>query len=167
MSAWKTLLAGIFLALALGSLQAKEAVPLADDPVAEKRLMAISAELRCLVCQNQNIADSNAELAQDLRREIRGMIQEGQSDRQIMDFMVARYGDFVLYRPPVKTNTFLLWFGPLLILVVGLGALLRYLRRRNQSAGVRAASDLSEADRQRAESLLQAARPSETKDSAQ
>ncbi|MCH2219517.1 MAG: cytochrome c-type biogenesis protein CcmH [Dechloromonas sp.] len=82
---------------------------LADDPVAEKRLTKLSEELRCLVCQNQNIADSNAELAQDLRREIRGMIKEGKSDKEIIDFMVARYGDFVLYRPPVQGNTLLLW----------------------------------------------------------
>ena len=82
---------------------------LAADPVAEKRLLALSEELRCLVCQNQNIADSNAELAQDLRREIRGMIAAGKSDKEIIDFMVVRYGDFVLYRPPVQGNTLLLW----------------------------------------------------------
>ena len=103
---------------------------LADDPVAEKRLTKLSEELRCLVCQNQNIADSNAELAQDLRREIRGMIKEGKSDKEIIDFMVARYGDFVLYRPPVQGNTLLLWVGPIALLIFGLSALIAYQRRR-------------------------------------
>ncbi|MDD2884368.1 MAG: cytochrome c-type biogenesis protein CcmH [Dechloromonas sp.] len=109
--------------------EVKEAA-LAADPVAEKRLQALSAELRCLVCQNQTIADSNAELAVDLRREIRGMIAAGQTDGQIVDFMVNRYGDFVLYRPPVKGITLLLWAGPIAMLLIGLFALHRYLRRR-------------------------------------
>lgn len=102
----------------------------AADPVAEKRLQSLSEELRCLVCQNQTIADSNAELAQDLRREIRGMIKAGQSDQQIIDFMVARYGDFVLYRPPVKGITLLLWGGPVALLLFGVLALRSYLKRR-------------------------------------
>lgn len=109
--------------------QATEAA-IANDPVAEKRLAKLSEELRCLVCQNQNIADSNAELAQDLRREIRGMIKNGKSDKEIIDFMVARYGDFVLYRPPVQGNTLLLWGGPIVLLIVGILALIRYQRRR-------------------------------------
>ena len=92
---------------------AEEAAPLAADPVAEKRLLELSNELRCLVCQNQTIADSNAELAVDLRREIRGMIQAGKTNPEIIDFMVVRYGDFVLYRPPVKGITLLLWGGPI------------------------------------------------------
>ncbi len=103
---------------------------LAADPVAEKRLQVLSEELRCLVCQNQTIADSNAELAQDLRREIRTMIRDGKSDKEIVDFMVVRYGDFVLYRPPVKGITLLLWGGPLALLLLGLLILVRYLRRR-------------------------------------
>ena len=103
---------------------------LAADPVAEKRLQALSEELRCLVCQNQTIADSNAELAQDLRREVRGMIKDGKSDQQIIDFMVTRYGDFVLYRPPVKGITLLLWGGPVALLILGLIMLVRYQRRR-------------------------------------
>ena len=102
----------------------------AADPVAEKRLQGLSEELRCLVCQNQTIADSNAELAVDLRREIRGMIANGKSDKEIVDFMVDRYGDFVLYRPPVKGITLLLWGGPIVLLVFGILALLRYLRQR-------------------------------------
>jgi cytochrome c-type biogenesis protein CcmH len=125
---------------------------IAADPVTEKRLQHLSEELRCLVCQNQNIADSNAELAQDLRREIRGMIQAGKSDKEIIDFMVARYGDFVLYRPPVKGITLLLWGGPVALLLLGLFVLLRYLRQR----ATRMADDrpLSAADAGRADALL-------------
>ncbi|MBL8429550.1 MAG: cytochrome c-type biogenesis protein CcmH [Dechloromonas sp.] len=103
---------------------------LATDPVAEKRLQKLSEELRCLVCQNQTIADSNAELAQDLRREVRTMIKDGKSDKEIIDFMVVRYGDFVLYRPPVKGITLLLWGGPVSLMLLGLFVLQRYLRRR-------------------------------------
>jgi len=120
------------LCLAVTGAQASSAweAALAADPVAEKRLQALSRELRCLVCQNETIADSNAELAVDLRREIRGMIRDGRSDHEIIDFMVVRYGDFVLYRPPVKGLTLLLWGGPALLLLVSLGALFAYLRRR-------------------------------------
>ena len=102
----------------------------AADPVAEKRLQGLSEELRCLVCQNQTIADSNAELAQDLRREIRGMIKDGKTDKEIVDFMVVRYGDFVLYRPPFKGITLLLWGGPIMLMLFGVSALVAYLRRR-------------------------------------
>ena len=125
---------------------------LAADPVAEKRLQDLSTELRCLVCQNQTIADSNAELAQDLRREIRGMIKDGKSDKEIIDFMVVRYGDFVLYRPPVKAITLLLWGGPIALLLLGLFVLQRYLRQRAR----RMADDrpLSAAEAGRAEALL-------------
>lgn len=130
---------------------------LAADPVAEKRLQELSAELRCLVCQNQNIADSNAELAQDLRREIRGMIKDGKSNGEIIDFMVTRYGDFVLYRPPLKASTLLLWGGPLLLLIGGMLALRAYLRRR----GLRLADEkpLSSEEIRRAEALLQENEP--------
>lgn len=107
---------------------------LAADPVAEKRLQHLSEELRCLVCQNQTIADSNAELAQDLRHEIRGLIKAGKSDKEIIDFMVVRYGDFVLYRPPVKGITLLLWGGPVALTLLGLFILVRYLRRRATAA---------------------------------
>ncbi len=126
---------------------------LAADPVAEKRLQALSKELRCLVCQNETIADSNAELAVDLRREIRGMIKNGQSDSQIIDFLVARYGDFVLYRPPVKGNTFLLWGGPIAMRLLGLLTLRNYLRRRSTRMGAQEAP-LSAEEAQRAEALL-------------
>ena len=124
----------------------------AADPVAEKRLQGLSEELRCLVCQNQTIADSNAELAVDLRREIRGLIRAGKSDAEIIDFMVVRYGDFVLYRPPVKGITLLLWGGPLALLVIGLIALQRYLRRR--AARLADEAPLSADDARRADALL-------------
>lgn len=125
---------------------------LAADPVAEKRLQHLSEELRCLVCQNQTIADSNAELAQDLRHEIRGLIKAGKSDKEIIDFMVVRYGDFVLYRPPVKGITLLLWGGPVALMVIGLFILVRYLRRR----ATRIADDqpLSADETSRADALL-------------
>ena len=124
----------------------------AADPVAEKRLQKLSEELRCLVCQNQTIADSNAELAQDLRREVRGMIKDGKSDKEIVDFMVTRYGDFVLYRPPVKGTTLLLWGGPIALMLLGLFALQRYLRQR--ATRINEAKPLSADETSRAEALL-------------
>ena len=152
----RTLIVTFVFASFLGSTAATASstteAAIAADPVAEKRLQHLSEELRCLVCQNQNIADSNAELAQDLRREIRGMIQAGKSDKEIIDFMVVRYGDFVLYRPPVKGITLLLWGGPLVLLLLGLFVLQRYLRQRAR----RMADDrpLSAAEAGRAEALL-------------
>ena len=125
---------------------------LAADPVAEKRLQHLSEELRCLVCQNQTIADSNAELAQDLRREIRGMIKDGKTDKEIIDFMVVRYGDFVLYRPPVKGITLLLWGGPVALMLLGLVVLVRYLRRR--AARITDDRPLSADETSRADALL-------------
>ena len=132
-------------------LHAKEAAPLAQDEAAERRLNAISSELRCLVCQNESLAGSNAELAHDLRREIRGMIQAGQSDSEIMDFMVSRYGDFVRYRPPLKGTTLLLWFGPGVLLIGGPGAFFLHLRRRNRRIGT---SALSVDEQRQADQLL-------------
>jgi cytochrome c-type biogenesis protein CcmH len=111
---------------------ANEAAPVADDPLLEARMLAITAELRCLVCQNQSIADSHADLAVDLRRQVREMLVKGASNQQIIDYMTARYGDFVLYRPPVKKTTALLWFGPPVLLLVGLGLLYGVLRRRSR-----------------------------------
>lgn len=119
------------LALSTPALHAGEAAPAAADPALEKRVMALSHELRCLVCQNQTIADSNADLAVDLRNQVRQKMREGASDREIIDYMTARYGDFVLYRPPVKATTLVLWFGPLLLMVWGLWALFRRLRDRS------------------------------------
>ena len=124
------LIFALFFASTATAVDSATEAALAADPVAEKRLQHLSEELRCLVCQNQTIADSNAELAQDLRREIRGMIKAGKSDKEIIDFMVVRYGDFVLYRPPVKGITLLLWGGPVALMLLGLFVLIRYLRRR-------------------------------------
>ena len=126
-------LAALVCLMAGNPLLAKEAAPLAQDEATEKRLVAISSELRCLVCQNESLSGSNAELAHDLRREIRSQIAAGRSDGEIRDFMVSRYGDFVLYRPPLKATTLLLWFGPGLFFVGGLVALIRYLGRRNSA----------------------------------
>lgn len=141
----------MLFALVTGSVFAGEAAPLAADEVVEKRLMAISEELRCLVCQNESLAASQADLANDLRREIRKMIGEGKTDREILDFMVARYGDFVRYRPPVKPTTWALWGGPFILLAGGLGALVFFLRRRNR---MEAPPVLSEEQRRRAAALL-------------
>ena len=111
---------------------ANEAAPAAADPALEARMLAITAELRCLVCQNQTIADSHADLAQDLRQQIREMLAQGKSERQILDYMTDRYGDFVLYRPPFKATTALLWIGPALLMVGALGSLAVVLRRRQR-----------------------------------
>ena len=119
----------IMFALVAAAGFAKEAVPLAEDPVVEQRLIAISEEMRCLVCQNESLAGSRAELAQDLRRELRELIREGRSDEDIKQFMVSRYGDFVLYRPPVRPSTWLLWGGPFVLLIGALALFVRYLRR--------------------------------------
>ena len=137
--------------LSFGCVIANEAAPLADDPVTEQRLISISEEMRCLVCQNESLAGSRSDLANDLRREIRILIKEGKSDDQIRTFMVERYGDFVLYRPPVKPVTWLLWIGPFVILVLGIAGLLMYLRRRNSSVPNVA---LTDADNQRIDALL-------------
>jgi cytochrome c-type biogenesis protein CcmH len=150
----KRLLVLLLAALACTLALAKEAAPLADDPVVEQRLIAISEEMRCLVCQNESLAGSRAELAQDLRRELRELIRAGKSDAEIKEFMVSRYGDFVLYRPPVKPTTWLLWAGPFVLMIGGVIALLVYLRRRGQAvAGGDAA--LSDDDRRRVQALLQ------------
>jgi cytochrome c-type biogenesis protein CcmH len=121
----------------------------AEESALEKRIMHIASELRCLVCQNQSLADSNADLAQDLRNTIREQLQAGKSEKDVVAFMVERYGDFVLYRPPLKASTVLLWFGPLLLVALGDGLLARRLLRRRA-----AEPELSEADRARAARLL-------------
>jgi cytochrome c-type biogenesis protein CcmH len=133
-SGWRALVLSALLACAVGAVLANEAAPASADPVLEARVMKLSSELRCLVCQNQTIADSHADLAVDLRRQVREMLQAGQSEQQVIDFMTARYGDFVLYRPPFKPLTALLWVGPVLMVVVGLGTLFVVLRRRSRLA---------------------------------
>ena len=121
----------LMLAFALPA-GAKEAQTLATNPEIEARVMAIAVELRCLVCQNQTIADSHADLAVDLRRQIREMLERGQSDDQVRAYMTERYGDFVLYKPPFKPTTALLWAGPGVLLVAALSTLFLILRRRQR-----------------------------------
>ena len=148
-------IAGLLVSLCILPAQASSTyeAAVATDPVAEKRLQALSRELRCLVCQNETIADSNAELAVDLRREIRGMIQEGRSDNEILEFMVTRYGDFVLYRPPVKAITLLLWGGPIVLLLIAVLSLRSYLKRRSILVA-KTDKPLSAEETRRAEALL-------------
>ena len=139
--------------LAMVSLAAfaKEAAPAADDPVLEKRLMALAADLRCLVCQNQTLAESPAGLADDLKNEMRAQMRRGASDQEVIDYLVARYGDFVLFRPPLKATTLGLWFGPAILLVIAIIAVWRSLARRRRGVVDR---PLTEAGRARAEALL-------------
>ena len=132
------LLLGLMLA---GVVLAKEAPTVAADPLLEKRAMVLAEELRCLVCQNQSLADSNAELAIDLKRQIREQVKAGKSDSQVIDYMVERYGDFVLYRPPFKASTAVLWVGPFLLLLAAVIGLFVTLARRRRTAEDRALSD--------------------------
>ena len=143
----KRLAALLLLAMAFTLGWAKEAVPLAEDPVVEQRLVAISEEMRCLVCQNESLSASRSELAQDLRRELRTLIRQGKSDAEVMDYLVARYGDFVRYRPPLKPTTWLLWGGPLLFVLIGFGALAWHLRHRRQVDAALSADEQDEARR--------------------
>jgi len=131
---------------------AKEALPAAEDPALEQRLMRLAKELRCLVCQNESLADSHADLAADLRNQIRDQMRAGQSDEQIKSWLTQRYGDFVLYRTPVKSTTVVLWFGPFVLLLAGLAGLFLYLRRRRTRVSQLA---LTPEDRARAQALLQ------------
>jgi len=112
---------------------AGEAKELAADPVLEKRMIGLAERLRCLVCQNESLASSHAELAEDLRREVREQMSKGKDDQEIIDYLVARYGDFVLYEPPMKSYTVLLWFGPFALLLIGAGVLVFQLRKRRQT----------------------------------
>jgi cytochrome c-type biogenesis protein CcmH len=141
----------LIMLLIPGMVWAGEARPLAEDPVAEARLKHLAVELRCLVCQNQTLADSNAPLAEDLRREVREMIAKNMSDQEIIDFLVSRYGDFVLYRPPMKATTMLLWVGPFVLLLGGAVALVTALRRRSRRV---AEAAITEEEHRRVEQLL-------------
>lgn len=129
---------------------AGEAQPMAQDPQVEARLVVIAEELRCLVCQNESLASSHAELAEDLRREVRKLIREDKTDAQIKTYLVERYGDFVLYKPPLKPITWPLWFGPFLLLGLAVFGLWRYLRLRKQRTYPR----LDAQERAQAEQLL-------------
>jgi cytochrome c-type biogenesis protein CcmH len=129
----------------------REAPLMAEDPKLEARLVDISQELRCLVCQNESLASSHAELADDLRNEVRELLRSGKSDQEVKDFLVSRYGDFVLYRPEVKPLTWVLWFGPFVLLVMAAIFLGMYLRQRRALA---APAMLSDEARERAKQLL-------------
>lgn len=135
------------------SAVAKEAQSSAEDPALEARVMNLSRELRCLVCQNETLADSRADLADDLRRQIREQMKAGKSDKEVIGFLTERYGDFVLYRPPVRPTTYLLWFGPFCFLLLGLFLLFRYVKQRRELI---VEPPLSADDHQRADSLLKA-----------
>lgn len=152
-----------FLAIALCLLActraawAAEAQPLAQDPVVEQRMISITQDLRCLVCQNESLAGSHAELAEDLRREVREQVRQGKSDQQIVDYLVARYGNFVRYKPPFEPSTALLWLGPFALLAAGMALLLRRVRR---GAGADE-PPLDDGERERAALLLARTSPEE------
>lgn len=145
---------GIFLwAIVLvfsGLMIAKEAQP-NEDPQIEQRMRTLTEQLRCLVCQNETLADSRADLAEDLRRQIREQIKAGKSDKEIIVYLTDRYGDFVLYNPQVKPKTYLLWFGPFVLLIGGTFLLYRYVRKRRELISD---TPLTVAERQRAEDIL-------------
>jgi len=139
------------MGLCIGLANAGEASPMAEDPVVEARLVHISQEIRCLVCQNESLSSSRAELADDLRREVRDLIRTNKSDQEIKDFLVSRYGDFVLYRPEVKPLTWVLWFGPFVVLLIAAIFMLVYLRQRRATVKPHV---LSDAERARVEQLM-------------
>jgi cytochrome c-type biogenesis protein CcmH len=141
-----------FIAALTAPVWANEAAPNADDPLIEQRMNALAGDLRCLVCQNESLAGSRAGLAEDLRREIRAQMRAGKSDVEVIDYLTTRYGDFVLYRPPFKPVTYLLWAGPVLFVAIGAGAAYAAVRRRREML----ASDDMGAD---AAALLDARRP--------
>jgi cytochrome c-type biogenesis protein CcmH len=152
MRGFATWLSSLLLLLSAGLAGGQAPQP--SEQALEKRLMTLSAELRCLVCQNQSLADSHAELAVDLKNQVRDMMRAGRSDEEIKDYLTQRYGDFVLYRPPVKGSTWLLWAGPFVLLVGGLVVLQRTLRRRNAASARGTALPVDEAARERARALL-------------
>ncbi len=133
-----------------GPALAKEAKPV-EDPQIDQRMQALTQQLRCLVCQNETLADSRADLAEDLRKEIREQMKAGKSDQEIISFLTQRYGDFVLYKPPVKATTYLLWFGPFVLLLGGTLLLYRYLKHRRE---IIQDQPLTAAEHKRAEELL-------------
>lgn len=141
----------LLLAVLALAAHAREAIPASDDPALEARVLAIAEELRCLVCQNETIAASQADLAVDLRKQIRLKLQAGQSQQQILDFMVQRYGDFVLYRPPFKGTTVLLWLGPFALLLIAAAVMVVNVRRRRRAS---MAPAWSQDQAQRARALL-------------
>lgn len=158
--------ARLFASLVLLSVIASFAVaqvrrprPVTDDPAIEQRLQKLSHELRCLVCQNETLADSRADLAEDLRDEIRQQMKAGKSDKEIIAFLTERYGQFILYRPQVTPTTYLLWFGPFVLLLGGLTILFFYIKQRRDTI---AEQPLSSDERRRAEDLLRTGSGKET-----
>lgn len=148
----KRFVAATLLVLCMSGANAGEAPYIAEDPVVEAEVLRISAELRCLVCQNQTIAESHAPLAVDLRREVRDMVKQGMTQDQVVSFMEDRYGDFVRYRPAFRSSTMLLWFGPLILFVIGVGALYYNLLRKRKN--VDETTPLSKEEKARIASLL-------------
>jgi cytochrome c-type biogenesis protein CcmH len=141
------------------SAQVRRERPVIDDPALEQRLQKLSQELRCLVCQNETLADSRADLAEDLRDEIREQMKAGKSDKEIIAFLTQRYGQFILYRPQVTPTTYLLWFGPFVLLLAGLAVLFRYIKQRRDLI---AEQPLTAEERRRAEEMLRARSRKET-----
>lgn len=150
-------LLGVIASVAVA--QVRRPRPVTDDPAIEQRLQKLSHELRCLVCQNETLADSRADLAEDLRDEIRQQMKAGKSDKEIITFLTERYGQFILYRPQVTPTTYLLWFGPFVLLLGGLTILFFYIKQRRDTI---AEQPLSSDERRRAEDLLRTGSGKET-----
>lgn len=138
---------------------AGEARDIADDPVLEKRMVGLAENLRCLVCQNESLASSRSDLAKDLRQEVRDQMKKGMTDQEIIDYLVSRYGDFVLFDPPMKSYTLLLWYGPFALLLIGLVGLIWQMRKRKTQIPE---ASLSAEDAQRAAALLNPPKDSQT-----
>ena len=155
----RLLLSLTLLLLIVPFVRAQEAQPMGEDPALEKRLHNLSQELRCLVCQNETLADSRADLAEDLRREIREQMRTGKSDKEIIAFLTERYGQFILYRPRVTPTTYLLWFGPFVLLLAGLAFLFLYIKQRRDLIPER---PLTTDERRRAEEMLRSDSGKET-----
>lgn len=147
----RKLIAVALLIFSCALSMAGEAQRIGDDPSLEAKVQSLSEVLRCLVCQNQNLADSHADLALDLKNQVRDMLRQGKTEKEVIDYMVERYGDFVLYRPPLKTTTWLLWGGPFMLFFGGLGGLFYFLRRRREQTEL----PLDDAQRSVAARLLQ------------
>src|SRR5262249_23667031 len=156
---FRPLVLPLLLLCCLLSVLAKEAQPNSDDPELEKRVTNLAKELRCLVCQNETLADSQADLAEDLRREIRAHIRAGKSDKEGVEFLAVRHGQFVLYRPPVQPTSYLLWFGPFVLLLGGLLILFRYIKQRRDAI---VEQPLTVEQRRKAEALLRSPSGKET-----
>ncbi len=146
-------LAGVVLCLGSTASFAKEAQP-NEDPQIEARMKNLTEQLRCLVCQNETLADSRADLAEDLRKQVREQIKAGKTDKEIIAYLTQRYGDFVLYNPPIKATTYLLWFGPFVLLILGTIVLFRFLKHRREMIQE---EPLTAEERKRAEEILRSA----------